>query len=169
MERNPTPRAGPALRLQIIADASSCDHYPFNDTRRRRFSRIVSLEHFKACAAVVQHAVNLWSRNAARQKVPTLDLMEALYVEGIKQEYVAYDFRMTQQAISLHIGRALEFFDEKYGHLCLCDDLSLLSVCYNASIGWTKRFENVSRAQDLILVPKVPFRARSRRAIRSRR
>jgi hypothetical protein len=39
--------------------------------------------------------------------------------------------------------------------------LSLLSVCYNASIGWKKRFEHVSRLQDSILVPKVPFRFRT--------
>jgi hypothetical protein len=77
-----------------------------------------------------------------------------------EESRIAYDFRMTQQAISLRIGRALESFDEKYGHLCGCGDLSLLTACYNASVGWTKRFEKVSRLQDSILVPKVPFRFR---------
>jgi hypothetical protein len=126
----------------------------------RRFSRIVPLEHFEACAAVVQHAVNLWSRNAARQKVPTLDLMEALYVEGLKQEQVAHDFKMTQQAISLRVGRALEIFDQEYGQLCSCSDLSLLAACYNVSIGWKKRFKSLCRLQDSVLVPKLPFRFR---------
>jgi hypothetical protein len=126
----------------------------------RRHSRIVSLDHFEACAAVVQHAVNLWSRNAARQKVPTLDLMEALYVEGLKQEQAAHEFKISQQAISIRIGRALEIFDREYGHLCRCDDLSLLAVCYNASIGWKKRFEHISRLQDSIVQQNLPFRFR---------
>jgi hypothetical protein len=57
-------------------------------------------------------------------------------------------------------GRALELFDQEYGQLCRCDDLTLLSVCYNACIGWNKRSETLGRLQDSVLVPKVPFRFR---------
>jgi hypothetical protein len=76
----------------------------------RQYNHIVPLEHFQACAEVVQLADNLWSngRNASRQKVPTLILLRELYVEGGKQEHVASDYDMAQQTISERIGRALE-------------------------------------------------------------
>ena len=147
-------KSAPTLFAAIIIHSQARDD--------RQYNHIVPLEHFQACAEVVQLADNLWSngRNASRQKVPTLILLRELYVEGRKQEHVASDYDMAQQTISERIGRALEIFDQEHGQLCRCDDLTLLSVCYNACIGWNKRSETLRRLQDSVLVPKVPFRFR---------
>jgi hypothetical protein len=63
----------------------------------RRYSGTIPMDHFQACAEVVQLANDLWSngRNASRQKVPTLILLQALNVEGRKQEHVASDYSLT--------------------------------------------------------------------------
>ena len=147
-------KSAPTLFAAVIIHSQARDE--------RQYNHIVSLEHFQACAEVVQLADNLWSngRNASRQKVPTLILLRELYVDGRKQEHVASDYDMAQQTISERIGRALELFDKEYGHLCRCDDVTLLAICHNACIGWKKRFENISRLQDSVLVEKLPFRFR---------
>jgi hypothetical protein len=95
-------KSAPTLFAAIIIHSQARDD--------RQYNHIVPLEHFQACAEVVQLADNLWSngRNASRQKVPTLILLRELYVEGRKQEHVASDYDMAQQTISERIGRALE-------------------------------------------------------------
>lgn len=107
------------------------------------------LDHFDACAAVVQYATNLWNSRpgAARQKVPTLDLIRALYVDGIPIGYMGapFDIAITDQAIRQRITTALEAADKAFGDLCWCDNLSLCEIAYNIGIGWTKRIEDVRR------------------------
>jgi hypothetical protein len=111
-------KSAPTLFAAIIIHSQARDD--------RQYNHIVPLEHFQACAEVVQLADNLWSngRNASRQKVPMLILLRELYVEGRKQEHVASDYDMAQQTISERIGRALEIFDQEFGQLCFRNDLT---------------------------------------------
>jgi hypothetical protein len=85
-------KSAPTLFAAIIIHSQARDD--------RQYNHIVPLEHFQACAEVVQLADNLWSngRNASRQKVPTLILLRELYVEGRKQEHVTWRSRQSVSA-----------------------------------------------------------------------
>jgi hypothetical protein len=118
-------------------------------TKRERIHDIL-IADYEAMQTVIQSAGRLWSssRNVARQKFGTLDLMRKLYGERLSQEVVADRFLVALKTVQERSQRAQNVVNTAFSSFCEGSDiLSPWSPCYSLIEGAKNRWRSASRLE----------------------